>query len=97
MDQLRERPGVNFVPFPTFLEGYFSQVRGDLSRRMIADYEQFQLFYFEHNHNPDLLRRYRDVLLAAGIPAAQLSSVDARVAEFRKRWRLDDGPNERTP
>ena len=92
MEMLRGRPGVNFVPFPTYLQGYFVHIPSETRPRLVADYEHFQLFYFEHNHDPELLRRYRDVLLAAGVPAAELSSVDARVVEFRKAWRMDEGP-----
>ncbi len=77
MRQLAGRPGINFVPFPYFMQDYLQRIGEYLPQRLLQDYLDFQLFYFAHNQDPELLSRLLAALRAAGIPEAKLREAEA--------------------
>ena len=80
MRQLAQRPGINFVPFPYFLEGYMKSLGERDPHRLQQDYLDFLVFYFLHNEDAPRLARYRESLLAAGLSEEQLREAE-RIAQ----------------
>ncbi len=80
MRQLAQRPGINFVPFPFFLEGYMKSLGERDPRRLQQDYLDFLVFYFIHNEDAPRLARYREALLGAGLSEDQLREAE-RIAQ----------------
>lgn len=76
MDSLKGRPGISFVDFPTFLDDYVGRIAEQNRRRLLDDYLHFQLFYFNHNHDPQRLARLREALLQLGVPEDRLRDAD---------------------
>ena len=80
MRQLAQRPNINFVPFPYFLEGYMQSLGERDPQRLQQDYLDFLLFYFTYNEDAPRLARYRQALLTAGLSEEQLRQAE-RVAQ----------------
>jgi hypothetical protein len=85
MDELRRRPGINFLDFPRFVDEYARKIAEQDARRLLSDYLSFQLFYFMHNDDPQRLARLRRALLSAGIPEQSLREAERIVEETRAR------------
>jgi len=71
MEHLKTCAGAQFFDFPRWLaEQYIPSIPTRQPRRLIADWGQFQHFYFNHNPDPEGLReRLRTALAQAGITA----------------------------
>jgi hypothetical protein len=69
MDRLKSCPNARFFDFPIWLTStYIPSINPALRVQHIADWNQFQHFYFNHNPDPERLReRLRAALAAAGI------------------------------
>ncbi len=76
MQEIARRPGINFIPFAQHVQDYLQKLSTVPPRRLLDDYYQFQLFYFGHNNDPELLARLRTALIAAGIPEAHLAQAE---------------------
>jgi hypothetical protein len=71
MDHLKRCPGAQFLDFPIWLaQTYLPQIDRLRPERLIADWGQFQHYYFDHNADPEgLQERLRAALAARGVTA----------------------------
>jgi hypothetical protein len=69
MDRVRACPGAQFLDFPRWLaQEYIPRIPQEFEPRLRREWNQFQLFYFMHNEDPEGLReRLRAALVARGI------------------------------
>lgn len=69
MEHLKTCRGARFLDFPRWLaEVYIPQIPAQRPDRLVADWNQFQNFYFLHNPDPERLRdRLRAALAARGL------------------------------
>jgi hypothetical protein len=75
MEHMKTCPGAQFLDFPLWLEAdYLPRVARLSPVQLLRDWNHFQLFYFQHNADPEGLReRLRAALTARGLtnlPAA---------------------------
>jgi hypothetical protein len=83
MEQLRGRPGINFIDFPQYLDQYVDNLDPARSPNLVNDYFEFQLFYFVHNDDPARLARVRQAFLDAGVPETRLQEAERIAGQLR--------------
>ena len=69
MEHFKTCPGARFLDFPRWLaDSYLPGVPSEPPQKLLRDWNHFQLFYFDHNPDPEGLReRLRAALAARGL------------------------------
>ena len=68
MAQLRARPGVRFIDFPSYLSRYVRTLSERPTEEVWRGYVAFRSYYFTHHPRPDVQRRILDHLRQRGFP-----------------------------
>jgi hypothetical protein len=62
MDYLQAYPEIEFVDFPVFLDQYLKTAVEQSPEQLLQDVRFFEMFYFEHNRDPERLQQFDRVL-----------------------------------
>jgi len=61
MAELKRRdPGLQFVDFEAFLDGYLEELPRRSREQVVEDLAKFRRYYFDHNKDLERLRRLED-------------------------------------